>query len=224
MTQSLSKVLSRQFIKNMIVVGDVVDNNDPEKLLRIRVRVPLVHRDVTDGNLPWARPITLAAVSGMTGTSGAIAIPAKGSKVALIFTDESLYNACYLGSMADTETLPDELLEGYPDSYGWIDSGGNLVFVNTKTKEMKLVHVSGSKFFIKQDGAIDIVSAAKINVSSQTDIEILAANSVRIHGGPSIDVRASRIDLNKSTSGNSPETVQPRTVPTARNVAGKTSL
>lgn len=224
MTQPLSKVLSKSYIKNMIVVGDVIDNDDPDKLLRVKVRVPLVHRDITDGNLPWARPITLAAASGMTGGSGAISVPATGSRVALIFTDESLYNACYLGGMADAETLPDELLEGYPDSYGWIDAGGNIFFVNTATGEMKIVHVTGSSIKIKNDGSMEVAAASGINISSQSTIDILSANSVNIHSGSSVDVRAARIDLNKSTSGNSPVAIQARQVPTARSVAGKVSL
>ena len=54
--KSLSSLLSRDKLNQLVVAGDVVDNKDPKKLLRVRVRCALIHRGIKDENLPWVRP------------------------------------------------------------------------------------------------------------------------------------------------------------------------
>ena len=161
---------------------------------------------------------------GDTGSIGRIAIPQIGSKVFIMFHEDSVYNATYLGGAPNSKTIPSELLEGYPNSYGHIDAAGNLFFVNTQAKTMRVVHSSGTTIDIEESGGINIVSSDTIFVSGQSNIDILTANAVNIHGGSNIDIRASRIDLNKSTSGNQPAQVEPRPTPQSRKVNGNTEL
>lgn len=211
-------------MRGVIAAGDVVNNNDPDKLLRVKVRIPLIHRDIPDAKLPWSRPQMFLGPSGVGGGVGGVRVPAIGAKVLVQFNDDTLYNTSYVADFAYENSIPAELLADYPESYGWIDAAGNLFFVNTKTKEARFIHVSGSKFDIAADGSMVIASAKKITVSGATDVDVLGANTVSIHSGSLVDVRADRIDLNKSTSGTSPVTVTPRTKPSGRNVAGNTKL
>jgi len=222
--QPLSKALGRESLRGLIVAGDVVNNNDPDKLLRVRVRVPLLHRDIPDTKLPWSRPQMHLGPSGVGGGVGGIRVPAVGAKVMLQFNDDSLYNTSYVADFAYENSIPAELLADYPNSYGWIDAAGNLFFVNTITKEVRFIHVSGSKIEIAPDGELTIASATKVTVSGSTQVDVLAANKVSVHGGSLVDIRATEIHLNDSQSGTSPVTTTARTKPTGRNVAGNTKL
>jgi hypothetical protein len=214
--------MSRETLKGLVVSGDVINNNDPERMMRVQVRVPLLHREILDADLPWARPLITFAAAGMSGTAGSIRIPQIGSKVALQFLDDTLYNSLYIGDLADEVVIPQELLAEYPNAYGWIDAAGNLFFVNTTTGVVQFVHVTGTKFQISANGAIKVVSATTVSISGQSNISILSAAEVKVHAGPKVDVRAARIDLNASTSGDDPEEVTPRTRPVSREVAGRT--
>jgi hypothetical protein len=218
----LSEVLSRETLKGLVVPGDVINNDDPDRLMRVQVRVPLLHREILDEDLPWARPLLTFAATGMSGAAGSIRVPQIGSKVALQFLDDSLYNPLYLGDIADTNTVPQELLADYPNAYGWIDAAGNLLFVNTTTGIVKFVHVTGAKLEITQAGAINIAAATTVSINGQSNISILSAAEVKIHAGPKVDIRAARIDLNQSTSGDGPEAITARTRPASREVAGRT--
>lgn len=220
----LSSLLSSAPIKGLIVTGTVIDNNDPLKLLRIRVRVPQIHAKIEDSDLPWARPVSKAGPMGMSGAVSGISVPAIGSRVFIQFTDSSVYAPAYIGDIVDASSMAPELLEDYPDSYGFIDAAGNLFFVNTKQGTIRLVHVSGSTINIEQNGSINIVSADKVVMSGTKSVEVIGAKFVNISGGDAVDMRAARIDLNRSTSGSKPIAVVPRSKPELPSVSGKTNL
>lgn len=220
----MSSLLARSTLKGIVLSGVVINNDDPEKLLRVKVRIPLVHRDITDENLPWVKPLTSSSFSGNTGGTGGISVPKVGAKLILMATDDSLYNMGYMGDVSNQDTIPSELFEDYPNSYGWIDQANNLFFINTKKQEMKIVHSSGSTFEIEQSGAINILSANNVVVSSQSQVDIVAASRVNVHSGSNVDVRAPRIDLNRSTSGSRPVETKVRPKPTMKSVAGKVNL
>lgn len=80
----------------------VEDNNDPLKLGRVRIRVPLLHgfegNGVSKRNLPWA---SYCAASGGYGY-GSMIVPEVGEYVFVLFEDNSVSKPVYLGSVFGT--------------------------------------------------------------------------------------------------------------------------
>ena len=61
----------------------VVDNNDPEKRKRIKIRAPFLHNNVKDEDLPWACPYDYAAWGN--GSGDIMFIPKVGTEVIVDF-------------------------------------------------------------------------------------------------------------------------------------------
>jgi len=46
--------------KNPFFIGTVVDNNDPARSYRVKVRLPKIHQNISDADLPWAARVDRA--------------------------------------------------------------------------------------------------------------------------------------------------------------------
>lgn len=213
--QPATQHLQREIFRGLIAPGVVVDNNDPKKLLRVRVRVAELHRDVPNADLPWALPMHLGGAMGINGSVGAISVPAIGAKVALSFMDDSLYSPYYLSWRAEANDLPQELLADYPKCYGHIDAFGNLFLVNTELGTITMHHKTGTKIQVGGDGTMEVWLAKKFIMHGHAEVEIRGSGEVKVHSAVKVDVRAPRIDLNKSTSGTAPGALTARQTPAA---------
>lgn len=127
----------------------VVDNNDPMKQQRVKVRISSVHGDTEDGGLPWA--VKAGGVSG-TDSIGDIDVPVRGSWVWVTFMDHTPYKPQYVPGAYVGGSIIEELVnEDYPHVTARIDRSGNLWKTNTKTDEVSLSLVSGA--LVHFDGA-----------------------------------------------------------------------
>lgn len=75
-------------------VGIVVDNQDPDKLGRIKVKVPNMIETASDDRLPWVYPYRPASTGG-SPSSGSHAVPEKFSQVYVTFPTGDPYSAFY---------------------------------------------------------------------------------------------------------------------------------
>lgn len=139
-------------------------------------------------------------------------MPAIGSKVLFTYQDDDGLHPIYIGSVATEDVLVQELLEDYPDAWGFIDKGGNKFFVNEKKSTALWVHVSGSSILFKEDGSVDLLVAKDLNqhvngnftLAVKGDIKIGSEGKMNVDAGGNIDMRGSRIDFNKG-GANPPE-------------------
>lgn len=99
--ESLNK--STEYNYNAFYLGIVEDTNDPEKLGRIKVRIPaFMGTDTSQGfyldtdNLPWARP---AILNGGTNDMGSFIVPIKGSMVVTSFEFDDFNSPLYFGTV-----------------------------------------------------------------------------------------------------------------------------
>lgn len=223
MLRSASSLIQGDNFRGKIVAGVVIDNEDPEKLLRCRVRVAVLHRDIPDDLVPWALPMNLGGGNGMTGGVGMISVPVVGSKVSMMFMDDSLYHAAYISWRIETsDDIPAELLADYPDAWGFLDGGGNLLLVNNVTGLVKFHHVTGTMLQFKQDGSVQLTTKKDLALHVNGVTNILASGQINLHSGAKIDMRAPRVDINKSTSGSQPVTATARTKPTTPALPAET--
>lgn len=87
---------------NKTYIGPVVDNNDPEKIGRVRVRVMDVFDNLKDEDIPWASPW-----KDLNGNQ--FNIPDKGKVVTVIFENGNKNNPEYISSDHYNENLENKL-------------------------------------------------------------------------------------------------------------------
>lgn len=98
-----TKDLREKINFNSFFVAIVVDTNDPNKLGRVKIRIPAIHGAnktesyyIVDDGLPWARP----GVFSMSGNDyGHFAIPPAGTRVFVTFEYNSPENPIYFGGI-----------------------------------------------------------------------------------------------------------------------------
>ena len=196
--------------------GIVVDNADPDKLHRVKIRIEELHgnqNDIPDSHLPWAihfRPSFLGGGSNLS--SGAI--PRIGSDVLVKHIRGEIYQPAYMFELAHAGNRINKVEEDYPESYAMVDSDGNYWHVNMQQDILNILF-NGSKVMeitlnrtttIGNDDTLNVgnnktesvinthtQNAATFNINTSGDTNITANGNVNVQG--------SNINLNGSSAG-----------------------
>lgn len=154
-------LLSRDSLVASVLVGVVVDNNDPEKLQRIKARCRELHYNYPDEALPWLRPSNTNGPQGnSSGGVGGVALPVVGSRVYVIMDkDDGNFGAWSIAPSALDLKVDELIARDYPHCYGHIDRSGTLTLVNTERDTRLMVHPSGTTFSIDGKGHVKIIVA-----------------------------------------------------------------
>lgn len=165
-------------------LGKVVENRDPKQLCRVKVMISLYEGiDVKD--LPWCYP----AVSNGSGAMRVVNVPDVGSEVVVEFPYGDIHLPFYTPVFV-VQKVPSELKESYPESYGWKDSVGNWVRVNKETREMVVVHSSGTVVRIEASGDVVVNCVKSVQIKASDDVQVVAGNSVSVLA-KSVNIKAS---------------------------------
>lgn len=123
--------------------GKVIKDDDPKKLGRVRVRVPLIMDGVEDDDLPWAACLynffDFIKDEDPAKRSGIGFVPTKDSKVIVQFMDGDIHCPIVVGCYPQEESgIKNELEAGeeYPSRAVVRLSGGTYLVIDTKTKEI----------------------------------------------------------------------------------------
>lgn len=142
----------------------VVDNNDPNKKGRIKIRIESLHNEISDESLlPWAKQFSLS--TGGSKEYGTSCIPEKDSLVWVGFHDKKEFKKpYYVADIHLNEMHPHNLfeentksvLEGfeseYPDvKYTYLPNGICVGYTSGDSPEAFFVHPKAS-FYINKDG------------------------------------------------------------------------
>ncbi len=112
--------------------GIVVDNVDPQKLKRVKVKIPKKFETDDNSKLPWCFPQNAYGLGGRPDLSSFI-IPEINSELTIEFPFEDLYTPVYSGYYQNTTTTQTELADSdYPEVYGFVDSLVQWFRVNKK--------------------------------------------------------------------------------------------
>ena len=136
-----------------ILLGEIVDINDPLKQGRARVRVFGFFEDLEIEDIPWAEQSSALSFSSARG-SGNITIPRLGSVVNVYF-DGSNYYKIYYGT--EMETSP-ELLAEIADSY----EGAQSLIYDTDAQPGPL-----KIFYTRKKGLTISLGDAKVQLDTQ---------------------------------------------------------
>lgn len=219
-----------------IFVGVVVDNKDPARMQRVRVKLPQHPSNLEDKDIPWSVP----EKSGLFGSGnglGTLAVPIEGSFVSVRMCPDQ-YSTVY----TQIQTITDvDISSGYPNAYGFKDANGNRISMDLVNKLLKVlmnsdVQISQSgdvkiklngnlhlycKGLFMQSGDINITSddittnapvhAASLDAYDVTTIN-LSASSAKVRGSfqGSLNGGSSFASIATGIQGDYPEVICPK--------------
>ena len=153
----------------------VVDDNDPDKLSKVQIRVIPEMKDVAERLLPWARPHG----TGMDMKASAFGHepPAVGSFVWVYYLDEYWQRPYYLSGrfiegLFDHDVVKSTLSgvtevgsQTYPNPKFILYEDGSIVFHNTDTGAMGMYSSNGSYVIIGGSGDVVIQADNEIHLN-----------------------------------------------------------
>lgn len=189
--------------KGITFIGEVVDNADPMKLERVRVRVPDVFDGVPDEMLPWAIPKVLHAL-GHGGGAHSCHVPVMGSLVYIEFQNGDPHFPKYVGSPVTPAGRNAVFDTNYPNRYGFADPTGNIVYVDMKSGDIDLLHFSGTKFHVDAGGNVTGTAVGSYSQHAAGPMSLSSDAGITLDA-PTITNKATTITLdaaNTQSTGN----------------------
>ena len=153
--------------------GKVVDNTDPDKDMRVKVRVyGLYGNEIPDGDLPWARQD-----DGFVGSQiGSYVVPPVGAIVKVYFDFDDIYSPIYT-TKVPTNNVPEDIKNDYPNNMAFfISDEGDSCTLNRASGLFTFIHRTGSTFMIDKEGNINVMSKGSLNLEAENDISMVAKN------------------------------------------------
>jgi hypothetical protein len=150
--------------------GTVMDNVDPDKLGRIKVKIYPMLSGVETENLPWAVP-AMPLSSGAGENYGSFYVPEVGTNVWVFLEAGDIYQPVFFAEATDgLKGLPVDIDEDYPSTTVTETKTGIVIKINRKegNENVLVEHPKGSFIEMDKDGNIFITSAVDKNVSLLT--------------------------------------------------------
>jgi len=183
-------------LKEMEFLGDVVNNEDPKKIGRCRIRVFGKFDSIEDADLPWASP-RRGLSFGKDGGSGQFSTPKKDAVVHVKFNNGNIYSPEYYSIQELATDLKDEISGSYQNAHSVIyDDDEKLRVYYTKQKGLTL-YLKESRINIANDNSIVIEhkgTSAIIELRGN-NITITADSEINLTGGSRIKASAPEVWL-----------------------------
>lgn len=180
-----------------IVIGIVTDNEDPEKLGRVKVQYPWLSDDAESW---WARLASIGAGKRENGDGhGIVWIPEVGDEVVVAFEHGDIAYPIVVGSLWNGKDKPPMQGGLFDDGsvkkvalysrkgHGLIfhdnDETDGIVVITADAKQMLGLDQKGGTIILKSEGK-------KLTLESAGDIEIKAQGAVKIEAGTTLDMKS----------------------------------
>lgn len=188
-----------------VVVGIVTQNDDPEKLGRVKVKFPwLSDSDESD----WARVTML----GAGPNAGAVFIPEVSDEVLVAFEQGDIRRPFVIGGLwngQDKPNLGDGCFDqGKVKRNGFVSRKGHkFVFFEDQSKSgVALITSDGkikvslnetnSEIHIKCEGKVLIKSQGDMNLESAGSLTLKGDGGVKLNSSGTVEVQGSQVKLN----------------------------
>lgn len=186
--------------------GVVVDNNDPEKRGRLKVRYRDIHDNIKDEDLPWSgQGEGFGSGAKNIGTND---VPPKGATVFGSHRDGSLYHPEWTKGPATDDKKLDDSQKDYPYTREHQDHLGNQNKHETKDgkNDFTNTHQSGTQNVTDKDGNYSLNGAKNVNISGADTINIVGAKKVIIDSETEVVIRGSKVSINGGSPGKATKT------------------
>lgn len=196
------KINSNKFT-NPFCVATVVDNNDPQNSYRVKVRVDVIHDNISDGQLPWAARVG-PTFMGFGSADIDHAVPEVGTKVLVMFLSNDPNSILYLGCLYKNNSATPSGGQ-YLGSYGIYTQNGEFIGVDKVSKTLKMIY----------EGKIDIskITQATISISGPVTVNISGSANVKIGSSANVEVSgAATLKASATTINGGPVTIEKGTI------------
>jgi len=172
--QTLEETMKESFdtdfsdLEKDIYSGKVVDNNDPDRLGKCRIRVYSIYgNEIPDEDLPWALP-DFNFVGSLVGS---FVVPPVGAIVKVYFDKGDIYLPHYTTKAVDKNHMPTQKDKDYPNNMVLLETDdGDYVTFNRKSKVIKIYHHTGSQVVINKEGESVLHSINIVRLDGATKV------------------------------------------------------
>jgi hypothetical protein len=179
-------------------LGEVVDNNDPEREMRCKIKVYSLFDDIDIDMIPWAFPAYACQFAGDGGGYGACSVPRNGTIVKVRFSNSSIYAPEYFAIQNINPELKKEIADDYANAQVLcydVDeklkmyyTQGKGLYINLKDTIFNIdnnnaVHIlnpNGDEFHLNNDGTMKIKTSSNITVDCQGDMTATVKGTAEI--------------------------------------------
>ncbi len=160
-----------------LVVGIVTNNDDPEKLARVKVKFPSL---TDDDESTWARVVA----PGAGEERGFFSIPEVGDEVLVGFELGDKLRPVIVGNMWNRSIEPPDhpVVGGVVESRRWISRTGHEIVLHDGDEVIEIVHSGGNSSIRIEADSVAIEAGQKISLTAPT-IEIDGSSEVKVTGG-----------------------------------------
>lgn len=172
-----------QNLKNAQYIGEVIKNDDPDFLGRIKVKVFGLFTDLNEFEIPWCYPENISIPSSESGGSS-YSPPKIGSKVKVRFADDSPYSLFY-----STHVRLSSEVQGFLQSVK--DAHDVLILVYDVDKQLQIFYTPENGFFINlKDTSLNITNENEVIIRNSKD-----ANVLRLNKDGSTTLKTNKLDI-----------------------------
>lgn len=173
--------------------GIVVNNDDPDKEGRCRIRVYGVFGDdIPDDDLPWATP----DFSFIGSTLGSFIVPPVDTLVKVYFDKGEIYAPRYTTKVFNTNSISSFTSDkdtDYPNTMVFFETDtGEYFSINRATNETTYRHASGTIITIQDNGDLLIDNAStdsgKVTWNVKGDYEITTQGNFKVNATQNIEM------------------------------------
>lgn len=154
--------------KDSWYTGKVVDNNDPDRQGKCRIRVyGIFGDDIPSADLPWALP----DFNFVGSTVGSFVVPPVNAIVKVYFDHGDIYLPHYTTKAVDTNHMPTQKDVDYPHNIVLLETDdGDYITFNRKSKVIKVYHHTGSQLVITKEGEAVLHSINTVRLDGATKV------------------------------------------------------
>lgn len=195
--------INKNIFTNPFNVATVVNNNDPENAYRVKVRIDVLHDNISDADLPWAARVG-PSFMGFGSADIDHAVPEVGTKVLTVFIANDPNSILYLGSLYKKNSATPSNGQ-YLGSYGIYTQNGEFIGVDKVNKTLKMIY----------EGKIDIskITQATISINGPVTVNISGSANVKVGSSANVDVSgAVTLKATATTINGGPVTIEKGTV------------
>jgi len=175
--------------------GTVVDDNDPEKLGRVKIRIIGFYDEIDINNIPWAQPDIMFIGS----TCGNFVVPLAGTMVRGYFDQGDPQKPMY-DSIAFAKSNIDDAMgdsdEDYPHKIIMFQSDdGDVCTLNRKSGEFAFVHRTGASIIYKSSGEVQIDTGSDPDSGEGSDLVFTVLGNMIANIDGSCDIKTTKGDI-----------------------------
>lgn len=170
--------------------GVVIDNDDPEKLGRVKIRIYTLYDNIPQESIPWAVP----DITFIGSTVGNFIVPENNTILRGYFDMGDIQKPIYDSIAYNIDHLNDsevDYTEDYPHKMTLLETDqGDYLTLNRKTGELAFIHRTGACFFVKQSGEIEISPGTDTDSGTDSDLVLTVNGNLKATVQMDCDIKA----------------------------------